>query len=231
MQAWTVDLAEVVRRRRMVRAFDGRPVAPEALARVLDICRRGPSAGFSQGLDLLVLEGPEQTGRYWEHSFPDPADRARFRWQGLFAAPVLVVPVVAPGAYAGRYAEPDKAGSGVADPAAWTVPYWWVDGGMAVMLLLLAAEDEGLGALFFTLERPDTVLNALGVPDDRLALGTIALGHPVADEPGRSSKRPRRPLTDVVHRGRWSSAWAGPGQAGPSRARRASTDVAGSRQE
>ena len=203
MQAWTVDLAEVVRRRHMVRAFDGRAVAPEALSRVLDACRRGPSAGFSQGLDLLVLEGPEQTGRYWEHSFAGAGARSRFRWQGLFAAPVLVVPVVAPAAYTGRYAEPDKAGTGLADPAAWTVPYWWVDGGMAVMLLLLAAVDEGLGALFFSLERSDAVLGAFGVPADRLALGTVALGHPAPDEPGRSSGRPRRPLAEVVHRSRW----------------------------
>ena len=203
-----MEWAEVVRRRRMVRSFDGRPVAGVVLDRVLDAARRAPSAGFSQGVDLLVLVGVEQTERYWELAFPDAAQRSRFRWPGLFAAPVLVIPVVAPEAYLARYREADKEGSGAradrAELAGWPVPYWWVDGGMVVMSALLAAVDQGLGALFFALEHPDTVLPALGVPPQRLALGTIALGHPEAlEEPGRSSTRPRRPLDDVVHRGHW----------------------------
>lgn len=198
-----MDLSEVVRRRRMVRAFDGRPVEPEVLLRVLDAARRGPSAGFTQALDLLVLEGEGQTGRYWELTFPDPAARARFRWQGLFAAPVLVLPLVSSAAYTARYAEVDKVATGLDDPAAWPVPYWWVDGGMAVMLLLLAAVNEGLGAALFTLEHPAEVLGAFAVPGDRLPLGTVALGHPAPDTPGRSAGRRRRPLDEVVHRGSW----------------------------
>ncbi len=198
----------MVRRRRMVRSFDGQPVASAVVDRVLDPARRGPSAGFSQGLDLLVLAGAEQTQRYWELAFPDPHARARFRWPSLLAAPVLVIPVVAPEAYLARYREADKESAGAGNARAeldgWLVPYWWVDGGMAVMSILLAAVDEGLGALFFALERPDAVLVAFGVPDDRLALGTVALGHPGGDdEPGRSASRRRRALHEVVHRGHW----------------------------
>ncbi len=198
-----MEFYEALRQRRMHRAFDAREIAPEVLDRVLDAARRGPSAGFSQGLDLLVLSGSARTSRYWELTFPDPGERARFRWRCLFAAPALIVPLVSPVAYLARYREPDKAGSGRGEAAGWSVPWWWVDGGMAVMLALLAAVDEGLGALFFTLERPEVVLPAFEVPGDRLALGTIALGHPAPDEPGRSSTRTRRALDDVVHHGSW----------------------------
>ncbi len=188
----------------MVRSFDGRPVAGQVVDRVLDAARRSPSAGFSQGVDLLVLDRPELTGRYWELAFPDPVRRSRFRWPGLLAAPALIVVLVSPAAYLSRYREADKAGSDRGQPAGWPVPYWWVDGGMAVMAALSAAVDEGMGALFFALEHPDAVLGAFGVPDDRLALGTIALGHPgPGDEPGRSASRPRRRRDDVVHRGHW----------------------------
>ncbi len=198
-----MEFATVVRRRRMVRAFDGRPVDAGVLERVLDAARRGPSAGFSQGLDLLVLVGPEQTGRYWDLAFSDPGERARFRWPGLFAAPVLMIPLVAPELYLARYREADKTGTIRGELAGWPVPYWWVDGGMAVMLALLAAVDEDLGALFFTLEHPDAVLDAFGVPADRQPLGTIALGHPAPDQPGRSATRQRRCAADMVHRGHW----------------------------
>lgn len=198
-----MEFADVVRRRHMVRAFDDRPVDPEVLERLLDVARRGPSAGYSQGVDLLVLEGREQTDRYWSLSFADGQARARFRWQGLFAAPVLIVPLVSPAAYSARYAEADKATAGATPPADWDVPYWWVDGGMATMLLLLAAVDAGLGALYFTLERPADLLAAFAVPDDHRALGTVAVGHPASDSGGRSSRRPRRALGEVVHRGHW----------------------------
>jgi nitroreductase len=199
-----VELSEVLRRRRMVRAFRADPVDASVLERVLDAARRAPSAGSVQPLDLLVLEGRAQTERYWSLTFPDPAARAGFRWQGLFAAPVLVVPVVDPAAYPSRYGEPDKAATGLGTIDAWPVPYWWVDGGAAVENLLLAAVDEGLGALLFGLFASEAaVLDAFGVPHGRRALGTVALGHPAPDEPGRSSGRARRPLTEVVHRGRW----------------------------
>jgi nitroreductase len=188
----------------MVRAFRPDPVAPDVLDRVLDAACRAPSAGFTQGLDLLVLEGPAATADYWSLTFPDAAARAGFRWQGLFDAPVLVVPVVDPAAYAERYGQPDKARTGLGEVGAWPVPYWWVDGGAAVQNLLLAAVDEGLGALLFGLfEAERAVLAAHGVPEGRRALGTVALGHPAPDEPGRSATRARRPLAEVVHRGRW----------------------------
>ncbi|MDP9418877.1 MAG: nitroreductase family protein [Actinomycetota bacterium] len=198
-----MELRRAIRGRRMVRSFDGSPVAPEVIDRVLDAARRGPSAGFAQGVDLLVLEGAEQTGRYWDLALADPQRRARFRWPRLLAAPVLVVVLTSPSAYHARYGEADKTSSGAGGPDVWLVPWWWVDGGMAAMLLLLAAVDEGLGALLFTTEHPGSLLPAFGVPDDRLALATVALGHPTQDEPGQSSTRPRRPLHDVVHRGHW----------------------------
>ena len=187
----------------MVRSFEPVPLPAGALDRVLDTARRAPSAGFSQGVDLLVLEGPAETATYWEHALPGPEARRSFRWQGLLRAPVLVVVLTSPARYRARYAEGDKARGAPGGPDAWAVPWWWVDGGMAAMLLLLAAVDEGLGALLFTTERAPSVLAAFGVPDDRLALATVALGRPADDEPGRSSTRPRRPFEEVVHRGHW----------------------------
>jgi nitroreductase len=77
---------------------------------------------------------------------------------------------------------------------------------MAVMTLLLAAEDRGLGALFFAVSRNEDVLRAkLGVPAGLQLLGAIALGWPsVAEERvGRSAARRRRAPDEIVHRNRW----------------------------
>lgn len=199
-----MELAEVVRRRRMVRHFLDRPVPDEVLHRILAATLRGPSAGFAQGTDLLVLEGAD-VARYWEVTLP-PGRRATFPWPGLLVAPVIVIPVADPAAYVARYAEPDKVAHGLGRaPEAWPVPYWLVDTAMAAMLALLASVDEGLGALFFGLfEHEDAVKQAFGVPGDRRPIGAIAIGYPDPDDrPSRSSARPRRAITDAVHRGRW----------------------------
>lgn len=199
-----MELTDALRRRRMVRNYTSEPIAADVLDRVLDAARRAPSAGNTQALDLVVLVGPGETARYWDVTLPVER-RGSFRWPGLLVAPVLLIPCVAPGAYVERYAEPDKARPGLGDdPDAWRVPYWHVDGGMALMALLLAAVDEGLGALLFgQFDHEPAVRRTFAIPDDVAVLGTIALGHPAPDEPGRSAQRPRRPLTDLVHRGGW----------------------------
>ena len=199
-----MQFADVVTSRRMVRAFEARPVPRAVLDRVLDLARRIPAAGNTQGLDLVVLEG-DQTARYWNASLSVEA-RATFPWPGLLDAPVLVIPVGDPAAYVDRYAEADKARTGLGAGAdAWTVPYWYVDTAFAAMVALLAAVDEGLGALFFgQFEHEDAIKRTLGIPADRCPVGTIAIGYAAARQrPSKSSLRPRRPFGEVVHRGGW----------------------------
>lgn len=199
-----MQFADVVTSRRMVRAFDARPVPRDALDRVLDLARRVPAAGNTQGLDLVVLEGAE-TARYWDASLSVEA-RASFPWPGLLEAPVLVIPVGDPAAYVSRYSEADKARTGLGAGAdAWAVPYWYVDTAFAAMVALLAAVDEGLGALFFgQFDHEDAIKAALDIPADRRPVGTIAIGYASARQrPSQSSLRPRRPFDEVVHRGGW----------------------------
>lgn len=198
-----MDLTEAIRRRRMVRAFAPGPLAPGVVDGLVDLARRAPSAGHTQGWAFIVLEG-EDTARYWDVALP-AARRGTFRWPGLVAAPALVVVLVRPDAWVERYAEPDKAAAGLGEGAdAWSVPFWWVDAGMAAEHLLLGAVEAGLGACFFGLfGQEPAVLAALGVPDGWRAVGVVALGLPADDEPGRSVARGRRPLDEVLHRGRW----------------------------
>lgn len=210
-----MEFREVVRRRRMIRRFADRPVERAVLDRVLDAARRGPSAGFAQGTGLLVLDEAADVARFWEATTDQTARAEPDRWlRGMTTAPVLVVPLADPAAYADRYAEPDKARSRAeATPEErWRVPWWWVDTGMATLLVLQSAVDEGLAGCLFGIPpgRVEAVRTAFDVPADLHPLGVVALGHrPPADEdqgaPGSGSRRARRPLDDVVRRGRWSS--------------------------
>ncbi len=128
---------------------------------------------------MIVLEGAEQVARYWDITLPDDK-RASFRWRHLLDAPVLMLPLADPAAYVDRYAEPDKARTGLGVGAdAWPAPYWTIDTSMAVMTMLLAAEDRGLGALFFgVFQREAEVRAEFEIPDGLEIIGAIALGHP-----------------------------------------------------
>lgn len=199
------DLGAVVRRRRMTRTFSDEPVAPELLDRLVDLAARAPSAGKTQGWHLVVLEGAD-TDRFWRHTL-EPQRRDGFAFPGLLRAPVIALPFADPMAYAERYAQPDKAHTGLgAGPDAWPTPYWTIDASMAVMTLLLAAEDAGLGALLFAVFHGEAAVRAeLGVPDHLQLLGAIALGHPAVTESrrGASAARARRTPGEIIHRGGW----------------------------
>jgi len=171
-----MEFHDVLRRRRMVPRFLDRPVDAGAVDRILECGRRGPSAGFSQGTEFLVLEGSEQTGRYWSatRQADDRADPSR---PGVRAAPLVVVPLAHQQAYLDRYAEADKGWTDK-DESRWPVPYWLVDASFAAQLIVLAAIDEGLAAAFIGIEHPDRVRREFGVPDGYQPIGTIVAGHP-----------------------------------------------------
>ncbi|HPB45838.1 MAG TPA: nitroreductase family protein [Microthrixaceae bacterium] len=200
-----MDLAEALAARRSCRSYRSDPIDDELLDRVLSASLRGPSAGNSASLEWLVLNGPDEVGRYWDVTLP-VSRRDRFPWPGLLRAPVLAIPAVRPEAYLERYSESDKRHSGLGDDvAAWTVPYWWVDGGAGVMAMLLAATAEGLGSLLFGQFRHEAaVAQKFGVPAHYRLLGTVALGWPDGgDRSSRSARRGRRELSSVTHRGVW----------------------------
>ena len=196
-----MQLSEVVARRRMVRRYRPDPVDPAVLARIVDTARRAPSAGFSQGQAFVVVTDAARRARIAELC-DEPAWVARGARPWVSVAPAHVVPCVRAADYHARYAEPDKAAS--RGPQGWEVPFWWVDGGAALMLLLLAAVDAGLGAGLLDVADRDGLRDLLGIPTDVEPLGLVTIGHPDERQPPSSaSRRPRRDLHEQVHWQRW----------------------------
>jgi nitroreductase len=200
-----VEFAEVVRRRRMVRAYDpDRPVPPETIAKLLDYAVHAPSAGFAQGWGFLVLTLPEERAKFWDATTDGgPPDRWLSRMQ---TAPVLIVAHANKQAYLERYAEPDKGWTD-RDEARWPVPYWDVDAGFASLMMMLGAVDEGLATCFFGLpaEHVDRYRSTFGVPAAYRPVGVLSIGYRAADVQSPSLRRGRRPVEAVTHWGRWDN--------------------------
>ena len=138
-----VEFEEAVRRRRMVRSFSPDGVDRAVLDGLLQAALRSPTAGNSGGTAWVVLEGPEETGVYWEATTDEAwRDPNRARFVGLSRAPVVPLSYASPGAYAARYAEPDKSDPRLA-AGEWPVPYWFGDAAFAVMTVLLGAVTPG----------------------------------------------------------------------------------------
>ncbi len=84
--------------------------------------------------------------------------------------------------------------------------FWETDTAMAGMLLLLAADDAGLGAWYFGIPSGEATLREeFHIPADRNIIGVVGVGHPGVDErpQGSSDSLPRRPLDEMVHRNGW----------------------------
>jgi nitroreductase len=196
-----MEFTEVVLKRRMVRHFSDEPVAPEAIDRIIDLARHAPSAGFTQGQSFVVVTHPDlktAIGKicgeeYYVEHFGHP-------W--ISEAPVLVVACTSEQAYHNRYREPDKIQDDGTE-IKWPVPYWYVDAGCSIMVLLLAVVNEGLSAGFTGTDDLDGLRAILGIPADVTPVGVIPIGHRAPDVPSPSLKRGRKPESEYIHNERW----------------------------
>jgi FMN reductase [NAD(P)H] len=203
-----VEFRELLPRRRMVRHYGPDRVPLQTIQRIVSTVRRAPSAGYSQGQRLLVVT--EEVGRAEVARILGAAGwttpEGREPW--LETAPVLVLVCTREDDYHERYRLPDKLQEG--DEIDWPVPYWFVDAGAALMLLLLAAIDEGLAAGVSGVPRDAAaeLRSAFGIPGDVEIVALVTIGAPAPD-PGWSAVTSRRTQSrrapdQIVHWDRWS---------------------------
>ena len=197
-----MEFSDVVRRRRMVRNYDpDKQVSRESLERIAAAAQRAPSAGFSQGQGLVIVTDPEQRWRVAEVCDEPHYVAAGFDpW--ISRAPALLVPCVSEQIYHSRYREPDKLNDDGTE-IDWPIPFWYVDVGCTLMLVLLAAVNEGLAAGFLGTRRLDDLARTLDLPADQQPVGVITVGHPLPDRRSGSLKRGWVPRDDFVHWERW----------------------------
>ena len=201
-----MEFADVVRGRRMTRSFSTRPVDSKLIFEIVDLASRAPSAGKTQGWHALIITSSD-TEKFWNDTLA-MEKRESFRWKQLLDAPVIALVFADPLAYVERYSEHDKVHTGLgASTDAWPTPYWTVDASFAAMTMLLAAEDAGLGALFFAVFSGEQQLRArLHVPDAMQLIGAIALGWPHESDAanvGASANRTRRSADQIMHVNGW----------------------------
>lgn len=167
---------DAIRSRRDVRAFADGPISAADLDRILEAGWRSPSSMNEQRWDFVVCTDRaqlQQLSKVWEHA-------------KHVATSAATVALVAP-----RSSNPHTRES---------IEY---DLGQASMSMMIAAADLGIGSGHTAVQDQELARKLLGFPADRFCAYLIPFGYP-SDRPLRPIARPkRRPIEDVVHRGRW----------------------------
>src|SRR5437764_2561250 len=159
----------------MVRNYEPEPIPREVLERIVATVRRAPSGGFSQGQRLLVVDDPvllEQIAAL-NSDVPEGVEP----W--FASAPAQIFVMTREADYHERYQREDKLQEG--EEIEWPVPFWHVDAGAALMLVLLAAIDEGLGAGVYGVfpDEATKLRELLEIPEDFAIVAGVTLGVPL----------------------------------------------------
>ena len=171
-----MDTWDAYRSRRNIREYADRPIEEHVLDRILDAGRRAPSAFNGQPWDFVVVSG-----------HPALDDLATV-WQGAghIARSAATIAVITP-------VEPDP------DKARWAE----FDLGQAMMAMAIIATDQGVASAHALIGDQHRLRTLLGVPETHRGAYLLALGYPAAGTLAPLSRLNRRPLDEVVHRGRW----------------------------
>ncbi len=164
-----MDLYEVIRTRRSIRAYKQNSVEEDKLQRILDAVKSAPSAANRQPVHFIVVKNDEVKQRL--------KDAYSQRW--FFTAPIII------------------CACAIADKA-WKrndgKEYVNVDVAIAMDHLILAASAEGLGTCWIAAFKPEVVKEALNIPDNIEPLVLTPLGYPeTIPEPTY-----RKPLSEIV---------------------------------
>jgi nitroreductase len=171
-----VETWDAITARRNVREFDGRPIPPEHLDRILEAGRRSPSSKNEQPWDFVVVTQRAALQRL--------ADVWRFgrHIAGAAAAIALLSPASE---------DPDARET------------YAFDLGQAGMSMMIAAADLGIGSCHSAIGDQAMARALLGFPEDRECVIILSLGYPAARPLSPIARSNRRAFDDIVHRERW----------------------------
>lgn len=175
-----MEFREVLRRRKMIRAFEPRPVPDAVLRDLLRAAQHAPSAGHTQPLQVVVVRDAA-TRR----------DLARASWSRGARPDAGDATVVFCG---DLIREAERYGARGAHK------YLYIDIAYSALLFMLAATDHGLATAFIGDFHEEHVQAALGLPPSVVPVGMVIIGY------GAETPRTRawRSLHEVVHADRYT---------------------------
>lgn len=216
-----MDVVDVIRERKSIRAFKPDPVPKEVLQQILEQALRAPSWANTQPWEFAVATGAKlkeiqdgfvkkgvqepysEVHRPYEYPEPymariralAPKDRAEMTKEEMEAR--TLVNFRHYGASTCIYL---LVGKPIFQQSGGINVWSLYDSGSAVQNIMLLATNAGLGTIAQAqaVVYPDIIRNVLGIPEDKLIALGIAIGYPDWDDPITQSRTTREPLDKVV---------------------------------
>jgi len=173
-----LQIPGMIRERRSVRAFTDREVSEKEAELLVEAACLAPSAGNRQPWEFVIVRDNESKRRLAE---------AAHGQYFIAEAPIVFVVCADPGRSASRYG---RRG---------TELYCLQDTAAAVQNLLLTAEANGLGSCWIGAFDEARAAEVVGAPRGVRPVAMVPVGYP-AESP---SPRPRRRLSEVIHKERF----------------------------
>ncbi len=170
-----MELSDVLKTRRSIRAFTNQQVEPAKLQQILEAADSAPSAGNLQAYEVYVVTDPQQR---------KALARAALDQEFIASAPVVLAFCANPARNMGRYGERGRR------------LYALQDATISCTYAMLTATDLGLATVWIGAFNDDAVSKALRLPEGLLPVAMLPIGY-AAEHPAAA---PRRPLDDVVHK-------------------------------
>jgi nitroreductase len=175
-----LELEEVLLSRRSVRGFKSTEISEETVMKLLELANAAPSAGNVQGRDFVVVRSPETRSALAQ---------AALGQEFVAEAPVVIV-VCGNTVRSGRHY--GNRGMEL---------YHIQDADAAVQNLLLAVQNEGLGACWVGAFSEKAVCDILDLPDGIRPLAIIPIGVPKTKSD--RTKPNRIKIQKLTHYERW----------------------------
>ena len=168
-------LKELLLNRRVVRNYlDTNEEFPN-LSDIPKLTIKIPTAGFSRGIEIISVENKKNIKKLAIYANEESYLKKGYgKWLSNSKAILLIL--INEQAYHERYKELDKQNQ--TSSSNWSVPYWYVDAGAAMMNCMLLVEETGLKSGFLGSHNMEIqkIKSLLVIPEDIEILGFVTAG-------------------------------------------------------
>ncbi len=168
-------LKELLLNRRVVRNYLETNEEFPNLSDIPKLTIKIPTAGFSRGIEIISVENKKNIKKLAIFANEESYLKKGYgKWLSNSKAIFLIL--INEQAYHERYKELDKQNQ--TSSSNWSVPYWYVDAGAAMMNCMLLVEETGLKSGFLGSHNMEIqkIKSLLGIPEDIEILGFVTAG-------------------------------------------------------
>ena len=168
-------LKELLLNRRVVRNYLETNEEFPNLSDIPKLTIKIPTAGFSRGIEIISVENKQNIKKLAIYANEESYLKKGYgKWLSNSKAIFLIL--INEEAYHERYKELDKQNQ--TSSSNWSVPYWYVDAGAAMMNCMLLVEETGLKSGFLGSHNMEIqkIKSLLVIPEDIEILGFVTAG-------------------------------------------------------